>query len=215
MRQVYVRRRSRMTAAQSRFYATLDEYRFVAGNVYEQFASKPGTPLLVEIGFGNGEVLAKFAAAHPNWNCLGVEVYRSGIGSLIGECVRQKLTNVRIAETDALTLLETLPDSAIDLLFVFFPDPWPKKRHHRRRLINEEFVDLASLKLSQNASLFIATDWEDYARSIEELMNDHSRFQGGRIERCDMRVKTRFEQRGERIGLEVWDYRYSLVPTSS
>ena len=212
MRQLYVRRGSRMTDAQARAYACLDEYRLdpeVSGGHTDLFQN--ANDLLVEIGFGNGDVLARFASENPLWSCIGVEVFRPGIGALIRRCQTEELKNVLIAETDGLTLLEALPDSSISLMFVLFPDPWPKKRHHRRRLVNEEFVETASLKLKVDGSVCLATDWEHYADQMRKVFDSHQLFDGGPSERYELRPKTRFEQRGEKLGHEIWDFRYRRV----
>ncbi len=212
MRQLYVRRGSRMTDAQARAYACLEEYRLDPDCIDRQFEFVgDASDLLVEIGFGNGEVLAQFATINPLWNCIGVEVFRPGIGALIRRCQTEELENVRIAETDGLTLLEALPDYSVSLMFVFFPDPWPKKRHHRRRLVNEEFVETVNRKLRVDGSICLATDWEHYADQIGAVFQNHPLFDGGPSERYELRPKTRFEQRGEKLGHEIWDFQYKRV----
>ena len=215
MRQLYVRRGSRMTAAQAKAYALLDEFTLDLEDAKCTAEILQGNrKLLVEIGFGNGDALAQFASNHPEWLCIGVEVFRPGIGSLIRRCQKDELTNVRIAETDALTLLEALPDSTVDLLLVFFPDPWPKRRHHRRRLVNEEFSEIASRKLVPNGSMVLATDWEDYAVQIQDVLSRNRMMEGGPIPRYEARPKTRFEERGEKLGHNVWDFQYERVSTT-
>ena len=212
MRQLYVRRGSRMTDAQARAYACLDEYRFDTDSIERHFEFVGNaSDLLVEIGFGNGDVLANFASSNPLWSCIGVEVFRPGIGALIRRCQAEELKNVLIAETDGLTLLEALPDSSIGLMFVFFPDPWPKKRHHRRRLVNEEFVETTRRKLKVGGSVCLATDWEHYAGQIETVFDGHKSLEGGPSQRFELRPKTRFEQRGEKLGHEIWDFQYKRV----
>lgn len=180
-----------MTDAQARAYACLDDFRIDSQNLgpHCQFVSGE-CDVLVEIGFGNGEVLAEFASGNPSWNCIGVEVFRPGIGALIRRCQQSELTNVRIAETDALSLLEALPDSSISLMFVFFPDPWPKARHHKRRLVNEEFVVQVSCKLKVGGLVCLATDWEHYADQMELVFKRHSMFVGGPSQgtSCDPRL---------------------------
>lgn len=215
MRQLYVRRGSRMTDAQARAYACLEEYR-VDPDCMEPHSDfvRNANDLLVEIGFGNGDVLAQFALGNPLWSCIGVEVFRPGIGSLIRRCQAENLSNVRIAETDGLTLLEALPDSSVSLMFVFFPDPWPKKRHHRRRFVNEEFVELSTRKLKVGGSVCLATDWEHYADQIGTVFENHLLFDGGPSERYELRPKTRFEQRGEKLGHEIWDFQYQRIAST-
>ncbi|MCY3883732.1 MAG: tRNA (guanosine(46)-N7)-methyltransferase TrmB [Gammaproteobacteria bacterium] len=212
MRQLYVRRGSRMTDAQAKAYSLLDDYRIDPHDldIHPGFI-KNESDLLVEIGFGNGEVLAEFAASNPTWNCIGVEVFRPGIGALIRRCQQGNLVNIRIAETDGLTLLEALPDSSVSLVFVFFPDPWPKTRHHRRRLVTEEFVDLTSHKLKVGGLVCLATDWEHYAQQMDTVFKNHSILEGGPSERYELRPKTRFEHRGEKLGHGIWDFQYRRV----
>lgn len=198
-----------MTDAQAKAYACLEEYRLDTElmETHSEYVRNV-SDLMVEIGFGNGDVLARFASSNPLWNCIGVEVFRPGIGALIRRCQAEALKNVLIAETDGLTLLEALPDSSISLLFVFFPDPWPKKRHHRRRLVNEEFVELSSRKLKVEGSACLATDWKHYAEQIGTVFGNHPLFDGGPSERYELRPKTRFEERGEKLGHEIWDFQY-------
>ncbi len=204
-----------MTAAQAKAYALLDDFRLTLEDATRIAEFLQGNrKVLVEIGFGNGDALARFALDHPEWQCIGIEVFRPGIGSLIRRCQRDEMENVRIAETDALSLLEALPDSIIDLLLVFFPDPWPKRRHHRRRLVNEEFSEIASRKLVPQGSLVLATDWEDYAVQIQEVLSRNKTLEGGPIPRYEARPKTRFEERGEKLGHNVWDFQYTRVSTT-
>lgn len=210
MRQLYVRRGSRMTDAQARAYACRHDYELDIEHLKTRKSVLSGpNKLLVEVGFGNGDVLVQFASANPDWYCIGVEVFRPGIGALIRKCQRDGLSNVRIAETDALTLLEALPDSVVNLMFVFFPDPWPKRRHHRRRLVNKEFGELASSKLAVKGSIFLATDWEEYATQIQNVLDGNPCLSGGATPRYELRPKTRFEERGERLGHRVWDFQYT------
>lgn len=212
MRQLYVRRGSRMTDSQSRAYACLEQYRLDPENMDQHSVFVERTAdLLVEIGFGNGNVLAEFATSNQCWNCIGVEVFRPGIGALIRQIQLRNLQNVLIAETDGLSLLEALPDASISLMFVFFPDPWPKTRHHRRRLVNQEFAELSSAKLKTKGIVCLATDWKHYAEQMEEIFDGHSSFEGGQTERYPLRPKTRFEERGEQLGHEIWDFQYQRI----
>ncbi len=212
MRQLYVRRGSRMTQAQARAYECLGDYCFDPEQPEHVARLQIGErPLLVEIGFGNGDVLAQFAEQHPDWSCVGIEVFRPGIGSLIRQCQQNELTNVNIAESDGLTVLEALPDSSIKLMFVLFPDPWPKRRHHRRRLVNPEFAEVASAKIEWSGTLHLATDWGDYANQIESILAASPVFEGGVTERPDMFPKTRFEQRGETLGHNVCYFEYTRI----
>ena len=199
-----------MTASQSRGYRELERIRLTTlGSPQSAFAQN--NPLLVEIGFGMGQALVAFAESKVEWNCIGIDVYRPGIGALVRECESHELENLRIVEGEALSTLTQFPDEAIEMLWVFFPDPWPKRRHHKRRLVGEEFVSTATTKLRRNGKLYIATDWEPYAEVILEIMDSNPHFEGGRIERPDWRPQTKFEDRGLELGHEVFDLRYTQI----
>jgi tRNA (guanine-N7-)-methyltransferase len=168
-------------------------------------------PLGVEIGFGMGHALAAWAAAAPDWNLLGIEVYEPGIGALLLALKQASLDNVRVAEADAAAFLaEAMAPASIDELRVFFPDPWPKKRHHKRRLIQDEFVALAASRLKAGGRLLLATDWQPYAEWMLEVL-ERSTLENlapsgsGFAPRAPERIVTRFEARGERLGHDVWD----------
>jgi tRNA (guanine-N7-)-methyltransferase len=171
-------------------------------------------PLVLEIGFGMGQGLLAYASAHPEANCIGAEVYRPGIGSLVAALRRTGTSNVRIYEGDARLLVETLlPPDSLSLVLIYFPDPWPKKRHHKRRLIEPEFVAVLASRLQPGGRLRLATDWEDYAlRMIEVLENEPTLVNeagaGCFAARSDDRPVTRFEARGLTLGHAVWDLAY-------
>ncbi|MDH4275215.1 MAG: tRNA (guanosine(46)-N7)-methyltransferase TrmB [Gammaproteobacteria bacterium] len=174
-------------------------------------------PLHVEIGFGKGDSLLALAQAHPECNVLGMEVYRPGAAHCMAEAARLGLHNLRIAIEDAKEVLETkFPDAAITALYVFFPDPWPKKRHHKRRLINPEFAALAARKLHRDGIWRLATDWAPYAEQMLAVLNAEPGLRNesaerGYVPRPDTRPLTRFEQRGQRLGHAVFDLAYSRV----
>ena len=168
-------------------------------------------PRVVEIGFGNGENLAALAAAHPERDYLGIEVHRAGVGRLMLAAENAQLTNVRIACHDAVEVLEhQLPPRSLDELLILFPDPWHKKRHHKRRLVQPPFIALAVSRLKPGGMLRLATDWEPYALQMLEVLSANEALQntaadGGYIERPAERITTRFEKRGQRLGHGVWD----------
>lgn len=174
-------------------------------------------PLSVEIGFGNGDNLLCLALAHPERNYLGIEVHRPGIGRLMAELEKHQLTHVRVICRDAVEVLERqLPPDCIDELLILFPDPWPKKRHHKRRLIQPGFVQLATSRLSVGGVLRLATDWEPYAHEMLATLTQVSQLHnlsptGGFIPRPEDRPTTRFERRGERLGHGVWDLAFRRV----
>jgi tRNA (guanine-N7-)-methyltransferase len=168
-------------------------------------------PCTLEIGFGNGENLAALAAARPECDFLGVEVHRPGVGRLLLALEAQGLGNVRIICHDAVEVVGAqLREASLDEILVLFPDPWPKKRHHKRRLIQREFAQLLASRLKQHGLMRLATDWEPYAVEMLETLCGIATLEnlaadGTFVARPTERVPTRFERRGERLGHEVWD----------
>jgi tRNA (guanine-N7-)-methyltransferase len=168
-------------------------------------------PRTLEIGFGNGEHLAALAAAHPERDYFGIEVHRPGVGHLLMLAAQAGLTNVRASQHDAVEVLrEQIAPGALDEVLVLFPDPWHKKRHHKRRLIQPPFVELIASRLRVGGSLRLATDWEEYAVQMLEVLRASASFAnlapaGEWMPRPDERAPTRFERRGARLGHGVWD----------
>jgi tRNA (guanine-N7-)-methyltransferase len=168
-------------------------------------------PRTLEIGFGNGEHLASLAAAHPERDYLGVEVHRPGVGHLFMLATTNNLTNVRASMHDAVDVLrEQIAPQSLDEVLVLFPDPWHKKRHHKRRLIQPPFIELVASRLAPGGVLRMATDWEEYAQQMLEVLRASSQFAnlsptGDWMPRPEERAPTRFEKRGARLGHGVWD----------
>jgi len=168
-------------------------------------------PLILEIGFGNGESLAAMAAAAPQTDFIGIEVHRPGVGHLLQELDRQALNNVRVICEDAVTVIRSsLPDHCLDRLLLFFPDPWHKKRHHKRRIVQAEFIELLAQKLKPGGILHMATDWENYAEQMLEVMEKTPELHNcaGRrkySEKPGYRPVTKFERRGLKLGHGVRD----------
>lgn len=168
-------------------------------------------PLVVEIGFGMGVSFVQMAKADPSGNYLGIEVHPPGVGSCLKLIEENQLTNVRIIQFDAFEVLrKCLKPASVDILQIFFPDPWPKKRHVKRRLINDDFVKLVSPLFKQGGQFRMATDWEDYAVQMLEVMSRAQGFSntaadGTYIPRPDWRPLTKFELRGQKLGHGVWD----------
>lgn len=213
---VYVRRRGRMTAAQARAVETLWD-RYVIdppGNhvsIDDIFARQ--APLGVEIGFGMGRELAQWASQAPDWNFLGIEVYHPGIGALLNACETGQIENVRVVEDDAFSFLKRLDDAVVNEVRVLFPDPWPKKRHHRRRLVNAAMLDLFARVLVPDGEIAVATDWQPYADEIAALFEDHAAFRGERrdhVDAADSRL-TPFERKGLAAGHTVSDFRFRRI----
>ncbi|GCB47983.1 tRNA (guanine46-N7-)-methyltransferase [Streptomyces sp. NL15-2K] len=176
-----------------------------------------GNPVVLEIGFGMGEATARMAAADPDTNILAVDVHTPGQGNLLGLADTNRLSNIRVANGDAIILLrEMLRPDALDGLRVYFPDPWPKKRHHKRRLIQPEFLTLAATRLRPGALVHCATDWEPYAEQMIEVLTAHPDFEntqpgGGFAPRPAFRPLTRFEGQGLDKGHVVNDLLFRRV----
>lgn len=167
-------------------------------------------PLVMEIGFGMGHSLAQQAGEQPGKDFIGVEVHRPGVGKLLREIEERGLTNLRLYCHDGREVLERcIPDALLDTLQIFFPDPWHKKRHHKRRLIQPAFVALARRKLASGGRLHVATDWQNYAEHIMEVLSADPGLENaagpGRYSHDTGRPATKFEQRGQRRGHGVWD----------
>ena len=166
-------------------------------------------PKILEIGFGMGETTAAIAQQHPENDYLGVEVHTPGVGSLLARIAELRLANVRIVQHDAVEALERMiPPVSLDGAHLFFPDPWPKKRHHKRRLIQPPFVTLLASRMKPGAVLHACTDWEDYAAQILDVLSSERTLENtatGYAERPATRPQTKFERRGLGLGHRVWD----------
>ena len=165
--------------------------------------------VIMEIGFGMGEATALIARDFPETGFLAVEVHRPGIGKLMLRIQELNLSNIRIIEGDAHPIIASMiPDACLDGIHLFFPDPWPKKRHHKRRIVTAEFLALIHPKLKQDGFIHIATDWVPYAEHIQEVFSVSPLFAGGVVERPEWRPVTRFEGQGITKDHQVTDLRY-------
>jgi tRNA (guanine-N7-)-methyltransferase len=165
--------------------------------------------IIMEIGFGMGEATAQIATADPTTGYLAVEVHRPGIGKLLLRIEEGGLKNVRAIEGDAFEVFEQMiVDSSLDGVHLFFPDPWPKARHFKRRIVNQEFIAAVAAKLKPGAFFHIATDWQPYAQWISEEFTKQTLFTGGEVERPDWRPLTRFEDQGINKEHPVADFRF-------
>tara|TARA_R110002111_G_scaffold27913_9_gene59958 strand:- start:5088 stop:5777 length:690 start_codon:yes stop_codon:yes gene_type:complete len=167
-------------------------------------------PTTLEIGFGNGESLATMAEANPERNFIGIEVHRPGVGHLLRLIQEKELRNIRLFDTDAIDVLQlAIADHSLDCVQLFFPDPWHKKRHHKRRIVQTAFLDLIHSKLQPGGCFHAATDWQPYAEHILDTLNAHPGFinnaTDGYSKRPENRPLTKFENRGLRLGHGVWD----------
>jgi tRNA (guanine-N7-)-methyltransferase len=211
----FVMRTGRMTSGQTRALEELwprygVDYSPAPLSLDELFGRR--APVTLEIGFGNGEHLASLAAAHPERNYFGVEVHRPGVGHLFMLAATNNLTNLRASSHDAVEVLNhQIAPCALDEVLVLFPDPWHKKRHHKRRLIQSPFVELIASRLASGGVFRLATDWEPYAQQMLEVLAAAPALftnlspGGDWMPRPEERAPTRFEKRGARLGHGVWD----------
>ena len=208
----YVLRQGRVTGAQRRAHeALLPRFGVPFSSSLLDFDRVFGraAPRVLEIGFGMGETTAEIASRHPGNDYLGVEVHTPGVGGLLKRIAALGLTNVRVIQHDAVAVLESMiPPASFDGVHVFFPDPWPKKRHHKRRLIQPAFVSLLAARMKPGAYLHVATDWEDYAQWILQTLSGEpllANTAAAYAPRPEHRPLTKFETRGLKLGHRVWD----------
>jgi len=208
----YVLRQGRVSNAQRRAYDTLlprfgIPYSAKTLDLDQTFGR--AAPKILEIGFGMGETTAAIAAAHPEHDYLAIEVHTPGVGALLKRLAESELTNVRVIQHDAHEVLrDMIALASFDAVHVFFPDPWPKKRHHKRRLIQPEFVALLASRMKPGAYVHVATDWEDYAQQILEVLSREPLLANTARDyapRPAYRPQTKFESRGLKLGHGVWD----------
>jgi tRNA (guanine-N7-)-methyltransferase len=172
-------------------------------------------PVTLEIGFGDGRSLLKLAAENPDRNFIGIEVYKAGIVKLLVGIHQRGLTNIRVFCADAIEVLKNcVPEHSLEQVLLFFPDPWPKARHHKRRIVQNEFIQLIASKLQGNGIFHMATDWEEYAQHMLSEMENAKGWvncagPGNFSERPSTRSLTKFEQRGLRLGYGTWDLIFS------
>jgi tRNA (guanine-N7-)-methyltransferase len=180
-------------------------------NVFQRDAS----PKILEIGFGMGESTAKIAHTLPDHDFLAVEVHTPGVGSLLKQIEEQAISNIRIIQHDAVEVLQhMLPECSLDGVHIFFPDPWHKKRHHKRRLIQAEFVKLLCARLKVGAYLHVATDWQEYAEWVLEVLSAEPVLENTAAtyaEKPSYRPLTKFENRGIKLGHGVWDLVFKRI----
>ncbi|CAA9891192.1 tRNA (m7G46) methyltransferase, SAM-dependent [Candidatus Methylobacter favarea] len=209
----FIRRQGRITQGQQLALANYWEKYGLDPTADYDFARVFGrhAPLYVEIGFGNGDNLARMAAANPDKNYIGIEVHRPGVGHLLLQLEQHSLDNVRIYCHDAIEIFEQkITDNSVAGVYLFFPDPWPKKKHHKRRLVRPDFVELVVRKLTSGGYFHAATDWQNYAENMLAVLTAETGMSNisntdDYCERPGYRPLTKFEQRGLRLGHGVWD----------
>lgn len=215
--QSFVRREGRITPRQQKALASLwpkygidhSKEKIDINDLFSQAG-----PIVIEIGFGNGHTLLEMAKAYPTNNYVGIEVHRPGVGGLLADIDEAGITNLKLFCHDAVEVLkDCIAENSIDKFQIFFPDPWHKKRHNKRRLIQPEFVSVLVSKLKEGGCIHLATDWEDYAMQMLEvcqantdLINaaGHDKF----LDTETDRPTTKFERRGQRLGHGVWDLQF-------
>ena len=177
-----------------------------------KYSLKKYSKCALEIGFGNGENLINQAILNPNTLHIGSEVYKSGIGSLIGAINQKKLSNIKIYQNDVRDLFDCKPEEIFDLIIIICPDPWPKEKHHKRRLINKEFLQMMFNFMKENSYLHISTDWQNYAESIEEDLRVFKKFSKIKDSIITRNELTKFERRGisEERKISVFNFKKSI-----
>ena len=170
-------------------------------------------PVILEIGFGNGESLHQMALENPQWDFIGIEVHGPGVGNLLVRIEESGVKNIRVMRDDAVDVLtDNIPDASLDRLNLFFPDPWHKSRHHKRRLVQNDWLKLVAKKLKADGILHIATDWDDYARHVRAKIAENTLFteiqDHADIKTWLQRPTTKFEKRGLRLGHRITDLAY-------
>ena len=212
----FVLRAGKLTNGQKRaMEVLLPEFRLDESKPFDcELAFGNNKPVVIDMGFGNGESLIHIAQLHPEINFIGMEVHSPGVGHLLLNIEKHNLENIRIYQYDGVEVLKNcFKEESIDALHIYFPDPWHKKRHHKRRLIQTEFIEANKNKLKNNARLHIATDWQEYALHIQEVMEEFSQFvniedANAFTSRPQWRPITKFERRGINLGHESYDLIY-------
>jgi len=202
----FVRREGRMTPGQMRSF----KHYWPRFGLEVSDQNKVVAPVILEIGFGMGDSLIDLAKRYPDVNFVGVEVYRPGIGSLFTKLVKEEIENVRVFCADATDVIESsVPDKSLSAVLILFPDPWPKKRHHKRRLIQIPFINSLKSKLQEGGELYLVTDWEDYANHMSEVMSQVEGFKKISSDKSQLVLpETKYRRRGEKLGHTVAELVY-------
>ncbi|MBN2689924.1 MAG: tRNA (guanosine(46)-N7)-methyltransferase TrmB [Gammaproteobacteria bacterium] len=213
----FVRRSARMSTAQKRALENLwHKYAIDLNDSLLDFTKlfDNQNPVILEIGFGMGDNLLSLAESHAEQNFIGVDVHKPGVASVLRCIEEQQLSNIRLYGDDVVEFLQrAVVDASLDAVLIFFPDPWPKRRHRKRRLMNEKFISILARVLKPKGSLYFATDWQYYAEEVLHIMESNEQFgnQAGKNQfanRPEFRPVTKFERRGERLGHKVFDLHF-------
>ena len=206
----FVKRKGRITKKQTHSLSSLSEFSVKSIQEVEDF-SKHFDKCYLEIGFGNAENIIFQAINNPSYLFIGSEVYMSGIGTLVSSIKENNINNIKIFSDDIRLLLDQRPKKVFDSVIIICPDPWPKEKHHKRRLINKSFLGMAHDFMKDDSNIYISTDWENYAESISELFVKNKLFKSSSIKSFQKDYLSKFERRGKDEGRELFEFNYKKV----
>ena len=206
----FVKRKGRITKKQTHSLSSLSEFSIKSIQEVEDF-SKHFDKCYLEIGFGNAENIIFQAINNPSYLFIGSEVYMSGIGTLVSSIKENNINNIKIFSDDIRLLLDQSPKKVFDSVIIICPDPWPKEKHHKRRLINKSFLEMVHDFMKDDSNIYISTDWENYAESISELFVKNKLFKSSSIKSFQKDSLSKFERRGKDEGRELFEFNYKKV----
>ncbi len=206
----FVKRKGRITKKQTHSLSSLSEFSVKSIQEVEDF-SKHFDKCYLEIGFGNAENIIFQAINNPSYLFIGSEVYMSGIGTLVSSIKENNINNIKIFSDDIRLLLDQSRKKVFDSVIIICPDPWPKEKHHKRRLINKSFLDIVHDFMKDDSNIYISTDWENYAESISELFVKNKLFKSSSIKSFQKDSLSKFERRGKDEGRELFEFNYKKV----
>ena len=206
----FVKRKGRITRKQTHSLSSLSEFSVKSIQEVEDF-SKHFDKCYLEIGFGNAENIIFQAINNPSYLFIGSEVYMSGIGTLVSSIKENNINNIKIFSDDIRLLLDQSPKKVFDSVIIICPDPWPKEKHHKRRLINKSFLKMVYDFMKDDSNLYISTDWENYAESISELFVKNKLFKPTSNKSFQKDSLSKFERRGKDEGRELFEFNYKKV----
>ena len=206
----FVKRKGRITKKQTHSLSSLSEFSVKSIQEVEDF-SKHFDKCYLEIGFGNAENIIFQAINNPSYLFIGSEVYMSGIGTLVSSIKENNINNIKIFSDDIRLLLDQSPKKVFDSVIIICPDPWPKEKHHKRRLINKSFLKMVHDFMKDDSNVYISTDWENYAESISDLFEKNKLFKSSSNKSFQKDSLSKFERRGKDEGRELFEFNYKKV----
>lgn len=206
----FVKRKGRITKKQTHSLSSLSEFSVKSIQEVEDF-SKHFDKCYLEIGFGNAKNIIFQAINNPSYLFIGSEVYMSGIGTLVSSIKENNINNIKIFSDDIRLLLDQSPKKVFDSVIIICPDPWPKEKHHKRRLINKSFLEMVHDFMKDDSNIYISTDWENYAESISELFVKNKLFKPSSNKSFQKDSLSKFERRGKDEGRELFEFNYKKV----